>query len=77
MGRIIRALVATLLIIEIAAIFLGTSTWAILSELHASQQVILGGEALAGLAILALAVVVFQRAHAAERRIDENQPSDA
>ena len=77
MGRILRAFIATLLIIEIAAIFLGTSTWAILSELHASQPVILGGEAIAGLAIIALAVVVFQRALAAERRIDENLPSDA
>ncbi|MEQ9506507.1 MAG: hypothetical protein RLO80_09590 [Hyphomonas sp.] len=77
MGRILRAFIATLLIIEIAAIFLGTSTWAILSELHASMPVILGGEAIAGLAIIALAVVVFQRALAAERRIDEKLPSDA
>lgn len=77
MGRILRACIATLLIIEIAAIFLGTSTWAILSELHASQPVILGGEAVAGLAIMALSVVVFRRALDAERRIDENVASDA
>jgi hypothetical protein len=77
MGRILRALVATLLIIEIAAIFLGTSTWALLAEMHASSSVILGGEALAGLAIVALAVVIFRRALAAERRIDENRPSGA
>ncbi len=77
MGRILRAFIATLLIIEIAAIFLGTSTWAILSELNASQQVILGGEAVAGLAITALSVVVFRRALEAERRMDENHASDA
>ncbi len=77
MGRILRALVATVLIIEIVAIFLGTSTWAILSELHASQQVIIGGEVIAALVTLALAVIVFRRALDAERRIDENIPSDA
>ena len=76
MGRILRALLATFLIVEIAAIFLGTSTWAILSELHASQPVILGGEGLAALVIVALAVVIFRRAVAAERRIDENLPSE-
>ena len=77
MGRILRALVATVLIIEIVAVFLGTSTWAILSELHASQQIVIGGEVVAGLVTLALAVIVFRRALDAERRIDENIPSDA
>ncbi len=77
MGRLLRALIATFLIIEIAAIFLGTSTWVILMELHASLPVILGGEVVAGLVTLAVAVVVFRRALDAERRIDENIPSDA
>ncbi len=77
MGRLFRALISTLLIIEIAAIFLGTSTWVILMELHASTQVIIGGEVIAGLLIIAVSVVVFRRALEAERRIDENIPSDA
>lgn len=77
MGRVLRALIATLLLVEIAAIFLGTSTWAILSELHASQSIILGGEVVSALVIVVLAVVVYRRAIAAERRIDENIPSDA
>lgn len=70
MGRTLRALIATLLMVEIAAIFFGTSTWAILSELHASQPIIFGGEAVAGLIVVAIAVVVFRRALAAEQRID-------
>lgn len=75
MGRILRALIATFLLVEIAAIFFGTSTWAILSELHASTPIIIGGEALTGLGILVIAVVVFRRALAAERRIDSQSPS--
>jgi hypothetical protein len=77
MGRVLRALVATLLLIEIAAIFLGTSTWAILSELHASQNIILGGEGIAALVVVVLAVVIYRRAIAAEIRIDQNVASDA
>lgn len=75
MGRTLRAVIATLLMVEIAAIFFGTSTWAILSELHASLPVILGGEVVAGLVVLFIAVIVFRRALAAERRIDEGVSS--
>jgi hypothetical protein len=75
MGRTLRAVIATLLMVEIAAIFFGTSTWAILTELHASLPAILGGEAVAGLAVLFIAVIVFRRALAAERRIDEGVSS--
>ncbi len=77
MGRLLRALISTILIVEIAAIFLGTSTWAILMELHANRQVLIGGEVIAALVIVAVSVVVFRRALDAERRIDENVPSDA
>lgn len=77
MGRTLRALIATLLMVEIAAIFFGTSTWAILSELHASQTVILGGEAVTAVIVVILAVIVFRRALAAERRIDEGVSSEA
>lgn len=74
MGRTLRALIATFLLVEIAAIFFGTSTWAILSELHASQPVIIGGEAITGVGIVIIAVAVFRRALAAERRIDSQAP---
>lgn len=77
MRRTLRALVATLLLVEITAIFLGTSTWAILSEMHASLPVIWGGEALAGIGVVAVAIIVFQRAIAAERRIDAGVSSEA
>ncbi len=77
MGRTLRALIATLLMVEIAAIFFGTSTWAILSELHASQTVILGGEAVTAVVVVIIAVIVFRRALAAERRIDEGVSSSS
>lgn len=77
MGRTLRALIATLLMVEIAAIFFGTSTWAILSELHASQPVIFGGEGLAAVIVLAIGVVVFRRALAAEQRIEAGLSSSS
>lgn len=77
MSRTLRALVATLLLVEITAVFLGTSTWAILSEMHASMPFIWGGEALAALGVIAVAVTVFKRAIEAERRIDAGVSSEA
>lgn len=77
MGRTLRALIATLLMVEIAAIFFGTSTWAILSELHASQPIIFGGEVIAAVIVLAIGVVVFQRALAAEQRIEAGLSSSS
>jgi hypothetical protein len=77
MGRTLRALIATLLMVEIAAIFFGTSTWAILSELHASQPVILGGEGLTAAVVLVIGVVVFRRALAAEQRIEAGLSSSS
>lgn len=77
MGRTLRALVATLLMVEIAAIFFGTSIWAILSGLHAGPAVILGAEALAALFVLALGVVIFRRALAAERSIEADLSPEA
>ena len=77
MGRTLRALVATILLAEITAIFLGTSVWAILSEFHASLPVIWGGEGLAAIGVLAVAIIVFQRAIAAEHRIEAGIASEA
>lgn len=77
MGRLFRALIATFLLTEIAAIFLGVSVWALLAELHASLPVILGAEMIAAIAVLALAAVIFRRAMAAEARIEAGIPSDS
>lgn len=75
MGRLVRAFVATFLLIEIAGIVLGTSVWVILAEFHASLPVIIGAEAIAMLGVLALAAVIFRRALAAEIRIETGEPS--
>ena len=77
MGRLLRALLATFLLAEIAAIFLGTSVWAILAELHASVPFIIGAEAIAGLAVIALAAMIFRRAISAEQRIEAGIPSES
>lgn len=77
MGRHFRALIATFLLTEIAAIFLGTSVWAVLVELHASLPVIIGAEAMAAALVLGLAVVFFRRAMAAEARIEAGIPSES
>lgn len=76
MGRFFRALIATLLLTEIAAIFLGTSVWAILTEFHASLPVIIGAEAIAAVSVMILAVIIFRRVMVAEIRIDEELPSE-
>ena len=70
MGRFLKALVMTLLIMEITAIVALTAVWTSLSELHASQIVIniALGLSVAGLCVLA--VMVFRRALAAEIRLE-------
>lgn len=77
MGRLLRALLATFLLTEIAAIFLGTSVWAVLAELHASLPFVIGAEAVAGAAVVLLAVVIFRRALSAEQRIEAGIPSES
>lgn len=77
MGRTFRALVATALMVEIAAIFFAASTRVILSELHASHAVIPGAEGVNALAVFALAVVIFRRALEAGRRIEANMSPEA
>ncbi len=75
MGRLLRAFVATFLLIEIAGLVIGTSVWAILAEFHASNPVIIGAEGLAMIGVTVLGVVIFRRALAAETRIDTGEPS--
>jgi hypothetical protein len=76
MGRFFRALIVTVLIVEIAAIFVGTSIWALLAELHASLPVIIGAEMVAALGAASLAVIIFRRAVAAEQRIEAGTHAD-
>lgn len=69
MPRVLRALIPTFLMSEIAAITFFTATWAILSELHAGLSVIIGGEVVTGVGIAALAVAIFRRALRSEAQM--------
>ena len=55
MKRFLNALIPT-------AITFMTATWAILSELHAGLNVIIGGEVVTAIGVAALTVAVFRRA---------------
>lgn len=66
MKRFLHALIPTFLISEIAAITFMTATWAILSELHAGLNVIIGGEIVTAFGVAAIAVAIFRRAMRAE-----------
>ncbi|MFN4024624.1 MAG: hypothetical protein ACK4MQ_07320 [Hyphomonas sp.] len=77
MGRLLRALLATFLLTEIAAVFLGTSVWAILAELHASLPFVIGAEVVAGIVVIALAIFIFRRALTAEQRIEAGISSES
>ena len=66
MRRFLNAFVPTVLITEIAAITFMTATWAILSEFHAGLNVIIGGEVVTAVGMVALAVAIFRRAIQAE-----------
>ena len=69
MKRFLKAIIPTFLISEIAAITFMTATWAILSEMHAGLNVIIGGEVVTGVGIAALAVAIFRRALRSETQI--------
>lgn len=70
MGRFLKALVMTLLIMEITAIVALAAVWTSLSELHASQMFINIALGLSAAGLCVLAVVVFRRALAAELRLE-------
>lgn len=76
MGRFPKALVMTLLIMEITAIVALTTVWTSLSELHASQVIINIALGLSVVGLGALAVMVFRRAMAAERRLESSVDLD-
>lgn len=72
MGRILKALISTVLIIEIATIFSETSVWALVSELHLPGVVMMPALVLTGLGMLVLGVQVFRMALRSERRMEED-----
>ncbi|MGA1341556.1 MAG: hypothetical protein ACO33A_00670 [Hyphomonas sp.] len=67
MSLTLRALLVSFLITEVTAVFFGTSVWAILNMMHAGLPVIYGAEALTGLGMIVLAVMIFRKALACER----------
>lgn len=73
MKRFLNAFIPTFLISEIAAVTFMTTTWAVLSELHAGLNVIIGGEVVTAVGVAALAVAIFRRAMRSEM---ETAPSD-
>jgi hypothetical protein len=70
MGRFLKALVMTLLIMEVTAIVALTAVWTILSELQANQMFINIALGLSAAGLCVLTVVVFRRALAAEHRLE-------
>jgi hypothetical protein len=76
MGRILKALISTVLIIEIATIFSETTVWALVSELHLPGVVMMPALVVTGLAMLVLGVQVFRMALRAERRMEEDASAE-
>lgn len=73
MKRVLSALIPTILISEIIAVTLMAATWVLLSALHASTGMLIGGEIVTVLGVAVLAVIIFRRA----MRIDiEAVPAD-
>ncbi|MBU2604500.1 MAG: hypothetical protein KKC43_01230 [Alphaproteobacteria bacterium] len=70
MGRFLKALVMTLLIMEVTAIVALTAVWTILSELQANQIFINIALGLSAAGLCVFTVVVFRRALAAEHRLE-------
>lgn len=70
MGRFLKALVMTFLLMEITAIVALTAVWATLSEFHASQNFLLATLGLTAMGLGFLSVFVFRRALHAERRLE-------
>jgi hypothetical protein len=73
MGRFLKALVMTLLLMEITAIVALTAVWTVLSELHASQSILFAAPGLTAAGLSVLALIVFRRALHAERLL-ESEP---
>ena len=75
MNRVLKALVPTILLTEIAALTFMTATWAILAELHFPNSVIFGGEAATIIGIAIIGIAIFRRAYWAEGRIAADDAS--
>jgi hypothetical protein len=70
MGPLIKAIIPAALLTEIAAIVFFTATWSILAEMHfGKSSVILGGEAVTAIGVVAIGVAVFRRAIRSEKRM--------
>jgi len=71
MNRVLKALVPTVLLAQLALITSATAVWAILSEMHAGKYMIMGAEAIDVVASAVLAVIIFRRAFDAEERMTQ------
>ena len=71
MNRVLKALVPTVLLAQLALITSATAIWAILSEMHAGKYMIMGAEAIDVVASAVLAVIIFRRAFEAEERMTQ------
>lgn len=77
MGRFVKALVMTFLLMEITAIVALAAVWTVLSELHAAQSVMVGGIAIDSVGLGLITIIVFRRALAAEQQLQHEQPFDS
>ncbi len=69
MGPLFKAIIPAALLTEIAAIVFFTATWSILAEMHFGSSVILGGEAVTAIGVVAIGIAVFRRAIRSEKRM--------
>lgn len=77
MSPILKAIIPAALLTEIAAIVFLTATWAILAEMHFGTSVILGGEVVTAIGVIAIGVAVFRRAIRSEQRMASTGEADA
>ena len=76
MGRFLKALVMTLLIMEITAIVDLTAVWTLLAELHVPQTFVNIALAISVAGLAVLAAIVFRRAMRAERRLEDETDAE-
>jgi hypothetical protein len=77
MGPLLKAIIPAALLTEIAAIVFLTATWSILAEMHFGTSVILGGEAVTAIGVVAIGVAVFRRAMRSEQRMATTAAEEA
>lgn len=77
MGPLLKAIIPAALLTEIAAIVFLTATWSILAEMHFGTSVILGGEAVTAIGVVAIGIAVFRRAIRSEKRMATADAADA